>query len=405
MPFKSEKVEFIGSQGARLAARLDLPAVPPQAFCLFAHCFTCSKDTRASTYIAAALAERGFAVLRFDFTGLGGSGGDFANTNFSSNVADLVAAADFLRAVHRAPEIIVGHSLGGSAALVAAPQIPELRAVATIGSPFEPRHVLERIRGRADIEQAGEAEVDIGGRPFRIRKQFLEDLSGHQLAGIVAGLRRALLVMHSPRDTIVDIENAAKIFATAKHPKSFVSLDPADHLLSGRADAAYAGHLLGAWAERHVAPRGPKPPAAVEGKVVVQETREGKFTQLVAAGRHVLRADEPESAGGLDTGLTPYDLLLAALGTCTAMTLRLYAERRSLPLDRVTVELRHDKVHAEDCSECESKGGLLDQVERIVRLEGDLDAAQRAKLLEIADKCPVHRTLQAKVAVSTRLGD
>lgn len=405
MPFKSAKVEFAGSQGARLAARLDLPAVPPTAFCLFAHCFTCSKDTRASTHISSALAERGFAVLRFDFTGLGGSDGDFANTNFSSNVADLVAAAEFLRTEYRAPELVVGHSLGGSATLVAAPQIPEVQAVVTIGSPFDPGHVLERIRGRAEIERSGEAEVDIGGRPFRIRKQFLDDLSGQRLAGIVAGLRKALLVMHSPRDTIVDIENAARIFATAKHPKSFVSLDPADHLLTRRDDATYAGHLLAAWAARHIVASGPKPPEAVAGKVVVRETHEGKFTQLIAAGRHVVRADEPESAGGLDTGFTPYDLLLAALGACTSMTLRMYAERRNLPLDRVTVELQHDKIHAQDSSECESTDGRLDRLERIVRLEGDLDDAQRAKLLEIAAKCPVHRTLHGKITVPTRLAD
>ncbi len=405
MPFKSEKVEFEGSQGARLAARLDLPALPPTAFCLFAHCFTCSKDTRASAHVAAALAERGFAVLRFDFTGLGGSGGDFANTNFSSNVADLVAAAGFLRTAYRAPALLVGHSLGGSAALVAAAQIPEVQAVATIGSPFDPSHVLERIRGRADIERAGEAEVDIGGRPFRIRKQFLDDLSGQRLADIVAALRKALLVMHSPRDTIVDVENAARIFAQAKHPKSFVSLDPADHLLTQREDAVYAGHILAAWAARHIVPQAPKPPAAVAGKVVVQETREGKFTQLIAAGPHVLRADEPESVGGLDTGFTPYDLLLAALGACTSMTLRLYAERKHLPLDRVTVELQHAKVHAEDCAECESTGGKLDRLERILHLEGNLDDVQRAKLLEIADKCPVHRTLHGEISVPTRLGD
>lgn len=401
----SLKIDFPGSQGTRLAARLDLPPVPPRAFCLFAHCFTCSKDTRASTYLATALAERGFAVLRFDFTGLGGSEGEFANTNFSSNVADLVAAADFLRERHRAPELLVGHSLGGSAVLAAAGAIASARAVATIGSPFEPGHVLERIGGRAEVERSGEAEVDIGGRRFRIRREFLEDVAGRKLADALGGLRKALLVMHSPRDTIVDIENAARIFAAAKHPKSFVSLDPADHLLTRREDARYAAHLLAAWAERHVAGVAPPPPEAVAGKVVVRETREGTFSQHVVAGAHVVRADEPASAGGLDSGLTPYDFLLAGLGACTSMTLRLYADRKRLPLERVTVELRHEKTHAADCADAETRAGRIDRLERLIRLEGDLDPVQRAKLLEIADKCPVHRTLHGEIEIPTRLVD
>lgn len=401
----SQRIDFPGSQGGRLAARLDLPAVPPVAYCLFAHCFTCSKDTRASTYLASALAARGFAVLRFDFTGLGGSEGEFANTNFSSNVADLVAAAEFLRTEFRAPELLVGHSLGGSAVLAAAAAIPSARAVATIGSPFEPGHVLERIGGRDEIQRAGEAEVDIGGRRFRIRRQFLEDVAGRRLDAALGGLRKALLVMHSPRDTIVEIENAARIFAAARHPKSFLSLDPADHLLSRREDAAYAAEFLAAWAQRYVAGAVPGPPSGVAGKVVVRETCEGKFAQHVVAGRHVLRADEPTASGGLDSGISPYDFLLAGLGACTATTLRLYAERKHLPLERVTVEPRHDKLHTADCADCESRAARIDRIERLIRLEGTLAPADRAKLLEIADKCPVHRTLHGEIEIPTRLMD
>jgi putative redox protein len=393
----------MGALGARLAARLDRPAAPPVAYALFAHCFTCSKDTRAATYVAAALAERGIACLRFDFTGLGGSEGDFANTDFSSNVADLVAAADFLRTHHRAPEILVGHSLGGAAVLAAAARIPEALGVATIGAPAEPAHVLRHIPDPARIAADGEAEVILAGRTFRIRKSFLDDITGRRLADAIGGLRKALLVMHSPRDDVVDIENATRIFVAAKHPKSFVSLDPADHLLSRREDAAYAGYVLAAWAARYLPPRAPEAPAPVAGKVVVRETRDGRFAQLVAAGPHVLRADEPMEVGGLGSGPTPYDLVLAGLGACTSMTVRMYADLKKLPLERVTVELRHDKIHAQDCAECETKEGKIDRIERVVRLEGTLDEASRAKLLEIANKCPVHRTLHSEVTVSTRL--
>jgi putative redox protein len=399
----SEKVDFTGALGTRLAARLDRPVFPPVAYALFAHCFTCSKDTRAAAYVAAALAERGIACLRFDFTGLGGSEGDFANTDFSSNVEDLVAAADFLRTHHRAPEILVGHSLGGAAVLAAAARVPEAVGVVTIGAPAEPAHVLRHIPDQARIAATGEAEVVLAGRSFRIRKSFLDDVASQRLAPAIGGLRKALLVMHSPRDDAVDIENATRIFVAAKHPKSFVSLDPADHLLSRREDAAYAGHVLSAWAARYLPARGPEAPASVAGKVVVRETREGPFTQLVTAGPHLLRADEPVDSGGLGSGPSPYDLVLAGLGACTSMTVRMYADRKKLPLERVTVELRHDKIHAQDCAECETKEGKLDRIERVVRLEGALDEAMRAKLLEIANKCPVHRTLHSEVTVPTRL--
>ena len=397
----SKPIRFPAPQGHELAARLELPAAEPRAYALFAHCFTCSKDSKAAAYISQALAARGIAVLRFDFTGLGMSGGDFAESNFSSNVGDLLAAARYLREQHQAPQLLVGHSLGGAAVLAAAHNIAEARAVATIGTPYEPKHIEHLLRdGKDQILAAGEAKVDIGGRPFTIRKQFLEDLEQHDPAKTIGSLKKALLILHSPRDRIVDINNAANIFMAAKHPKSFVSLDDADHLLSRAEDAAYAAEVLAAWASRYLE----KGMERVPG-VRVMEAGSGKFAQDILAGRHRLRADEPESFGGMDSGPAPYDLLAAALGACTAMTIRLYAEHKNLPLERVTVDLAHDKVHAIDCAECETREGRIDRIERVITLEGDLDPGQRAKLLEIANKCPVHRTLQSEVFIPTRLAD
>ncbi len=405
MTTQTNLIHFPGAFGTALAARLDLPPTAPIAYALFAHCFTCSKDSLAAARISAALVEHGFGVLRFDFTGLGGSAGDFANTNFSSNVADLVAAAAWLREHHQAPRVLIGHSLGGAAVLAAAGQIAEAAAVATIGAPFDPGHVQHLLgSAAAEIAATGEAEVTLVGRKFRIRKQFLDDLAANGNGERIGHLRKALLVFHSPRDTTVDIENAARIYAAARHPKSFVSLDTADHLLTGKADAAYVAAVLAAWAGRYVNATAavPAPPPAT-GEVTVMETLEGRFTQDITAGAYHLRADEPATAGGNDSGFTPYDLLLASLGACTSMTLRMYAEQKKWPLERVTVQLRHNKIHAKDCAECETREGKIDRIEREIRLTGNLDAAQRARLMEIADKCPIHRTLHSEVLIKTRM--
>jgi len=399
-------IHFPGALGDRLAARLDLPVTPPAAFVLFAHCFTCSKDSLAASRISAALTDNGLGVLRFDFTGLGASEGDFANTNFSSNVADLVAAASWLREHHQAPRILVGHSLGGAAVLAAAEQIPESAAVSTIGAPYDPAHVRRLLEGvTPEIEAAGTADVTIAGRKFRIKQQFLDDISSQNSNRYLAQLRKALLIFHSPRDTTVSIENAGMIFAAAKHPKSFISLDDADHLLTRKEDALYVASVLASWASRYVkqAPRPAVP--AEEGVVTVSETLENKFTQSIGVGGHHLRADEPESFGGTNTGPSPYDLLLASLGACTSMTLRLYADRKNWPLEHVTVRLKHEKIHARDCAECETKEGKIDRIDREIELQGALDASQRARLLEIANRCPVHRTLHSEVVVPTRLID
>jgi putative redox protein len=398
----SIKVTFPGSAGVALAARLDTPDTAPRAFALFAHCFTCSKDSKAPTHIARALVEQGIALLRFDFTGLGGSEGEFENTDFSSNVADLHAAADWLRTQYQAPTILIGHSLGGAAALAAAGDIAEARAVVTLNAPFAPDHVTHQFADRIGlIEREGVAEVTLAGRAFKLRREFLADLAGQRQAERIATLRRALLVMHAPGDAVVSIDNAQAIYTAARHPKSFISLDSADHLLTRADDARYAARVLAAWVSRYLpaAPASSVPP----GTVRVSERRLGRFTTEVSTAGHTIYADEPASVGGDDTGLTPYELLQAALGACTVMTLRLYAERRQLPLVRASVDIAHDKVHAADCADCETRDGKVDRIYRRLTLEGDLDAEQRAKLLEIADKCPVHRTLHSEVKVMTEL--
>jgi len=399
------KVEFPGSQGGMLAARLEMPSGPARAHALFAHCFTCSKDIFAATRIARGLADRGIAVLRFDFTGLGASEGDFANTDFSSNVDDLLRAADWLRREHAAPSVLIGHSLGGAAVLVAAGRVPEAKAVATIGAPSDPAHLAHLfVPARAEIEAAGEAEVDIAGRRFRIRKQFLDDIEGQRLAEAVAAMRRPLLLFHSPRDEVVGIENAGAIFRAAKHPKSFVSLDDADHLLSRREDAAYVADVLSAWAGRYIGqPEEAAQAAGEPGVVLVRETGEGDFQQQVIVGPHRMLADEPAAVGGMDTGPTPYGYLLAGLGACTSMTIRMYANRKKWPLDGVSVTLVHKKVHADDCADCETHEGHIDRIDREIELVGPLDAEQRARLLEIADRCPVHRTLNSEIWIRTSL--
>jgi putative redox protein len=405
----TERFQFTGEGGHQLAASLDLPEREPLAYALFAHCFTCGKDVLAAKRIAVALSARGIAVLRFDFTGLGSSEGDFANSTFSSNVADLVRAAGHLRDTRKAPAILIGHSLGGAAILAAAGQIPEARAVVTIAAPSDPAHVTGLFKDRiADIRRHGKVEVSLAGRPFHISREFLDDIAEHGLMAQVASLHKALLIMHSPTDDTVGIDNATRIFVAAKHPKSFVSLADADHLLSDRRDAAYVADVIAAWATRYLEPVTPEQAADhVEAprQVVVRETRASKFQQAISIGPHRLLADEPVAAGGEDSGPGPYDLVLAGLGACTSMTMRLYAERMALPLERVTVTLTHGKIHAEDCAECETETGMLDQIDRVIRMEGNLDAEQRKKLMEIADKCPVHRTLTSEIHIVTRPAD
>jgi uncharacterized OsmC-like protein/alpha-beta hydrolase superfamily lysophospholipase len=403
----STRIEFTGSLGHPLAGRLDTPDGQPRAWAVFAHCFTCSKDTKAAAYIARALAEAGFGVLRFDFTGLGGSGGDFGNTHFSSNVDDLVAAADWLRAGHGAPALLVGHSLGGAAVLAAAHRIADARAVVTLGAPFEPAHVTRQLgESLALIETEGQARVTLGGRQFALRREFLDDVAGQPQAERIHALHRPLLVLHAPGDKVVDIDNARRIFERALHPKSFVSLDDADHLLSREADARYAAGIIAAWSARYLPAAEPsmpaaKPEALQAGTVRVSERGTGAFAVSIQAGRHTLVGDEPLAVGGDDLGPNPYELLLASLGACTVMTLRMYARQKQWPLENTRVKLTHGKIHAVDCKDCETKEGKVDQIERQIELLGPLDTTQRARLMEIADKCPVHRSLHSEIRVLT----
>ena len=401
---RSERFNFPNAKGEQLAATLDLPLGKPTAYALFAHCFTCGKNNLAAERIAERLAINGIAVLRFDFTGLGSSEGEFANTHFSSNVDDLVAAADHLRKMAGAPAILIGHSLGGCAVLAASHRIADARAVVTIAAPYDPSHVTGLFKQHIDtIKEKGEVEVALAGRPFTIKREFLDDVAEKKLDACLATLRKALLVFHSPTDDLVGIDNASHIFGAAKHPKSFVSLAGADHLLSKKDDAVYVANVIAAWAERYLDKPEVMTEAEVEaGLVLVRETHGGKFQQEILTGPHRLLADEPIKLGGLDSGPGPYDFLLAGLGACTAMTIRLYADFKKIPLANVSVRLNHEKkIHTKDCEDCADKVTKVDHIERAITLEGALDSAQRAKLMEIADKCPVHQTLESKIDIHT----
>jgi putative redox protein len=399
-------VRFPNTAGQQLAGRLEMPAHgKPRAFAIYAPCFTCGKDVRAAVDICRALCMQGIAVLRFDFTGLGESQGLFADTTLSSDISDLVQASKFLEQNHQAPKILVGHSLGGTAALEAAHLIPSCIAVATVAAPANPDHVADLLgAARQVIEQQGEAEVLLAGRKFHFKKAFLDDLNNQHWQEHIRQLRKPLLIFHSPTDATVDISNAGMIFAAALHPKSFVSLSGADHLLSRREDSEYVGLMLAAWASKYLGELGMQPAAspANDGQVVVQIGRE-HYRADVYAGAHALVADEPAQVGGTDAGPSPYGLLTSALGACTAITLRMYADRKQWPLDGISVRLSHDKIHAQDCAECETKVGKLDKFEREITLSGALSAEQKQRLLEIANKCPVHQTLESEVIIETRL--
>jgi putative redox protein len=400
----TERITFAGHDGGRLAARLDLPEGPVLATALFAHCFTCSKDIPAARRISARLAAMGIAVLRFDFTGLGHSEGEFANTTFTSNVEDLIAAAHYLVGRDMAPALLIGHSLGGAAVLRARAGSPSVKAVVTLGAPADPGHVSHHFeQALPEIEQEGSAEVSLGGRPFRIGKAFVDDISEAALTPSVADLKAALLILHAPRDETVSIDNASTLFLAAKHPKSFVTLDDADHLITRAKDAEYAADVISAWVSRYIELRPPAPPpGAPEGVVRVTEADPNGFLQDIQAGpRHHVVADEPVSYGGTDRGMSPYGFVSSGLGACTSMTIRMYARRKKWPLTSVSVDVCHNKVHAQDAGL--NGDAKVDLFRRKIRLEGPLDQAQRDRLVEIADKCPVHRTLEGSAHITTEL--
>lgn len=400
----SKRITFKNQDDLELSARLELPAGrPPIYFAIFAHCFTCSKNVKAATVISRELTQYGFAVLRFDFTGLGMSEGKFEETNFTSNLSDLESAAKYLEENHDSPKLLIGHSLGGTAVLHAAERIKSIEAIATIGAPFEAQHVLHLIEeSREEIEEKGLAKVHIGGRPFTIGSQFIQDIEKHNTDGFLPKLKKPILILHSPQDEIVNIDNAAKIYTSAFHPKSFVTLDGANHLLTNPDDAAYVAKVVSSWVSRYLPPEKEVKPDSPED-VVVQLGSDG-FTTEIHAGNHPILADEPKDVGGNDMGPTPYQLLNASLGSCTAMTLKMYADRKKWDLQKVTVHLSHSKKHVEDSSDPEGKHSKVEVFKRILEIEGDLDGEQLKKLLNIAEKCPVHRTLtESDVQIKTEL--
>ncbi|HGM6729080.1 TPA: alpha/beta fold hydrolase [Stenotrophomonas maltophilia] len=393
----SPKLTIPGARGIRLAARIEAPQATPRGWAIFAHCFTCGKDSAAAVRVSRALALAGIGVVRFDFAGLGGSDGEFADSSFASNVDDLIAVARDMDAQGRAPSLLVGHSLGGAAALAAATEIDSVRAVATIGAPASVDHLLGQFGPAAitAIAEHGEAEVILAGRPFNIRREFVEDARQQDLETRIARLGKPLLVMHAPGDTVVGIDNATRIFSAARHPKSFISLDDANHLLSHRPDADYAAAVIAAWASRYLPTQRADIPdtVAIEG-VTAQETGEGNYQLSISSGRHRLLADEPISVGGLDSGMSPYELVSAGLAACTVMTMRMYANRKGLPLKRARIRVVHSKRPDQSPA---------DVFTRHIHLQGDLDDAQRARLLEIADRCPVDLTLIRGSDVETTL--
>ena len=392
---KTIKLQFDNADGLALSARLEMPVdKKPLAYALLAHCFTCTKNLMAVTNISRALTAQGVAVLRFDFTGLGESEGDFADTNFSSNVQDLVDAAAHLEEHYEAPKIIIGHSLGGAAVLMAAGSISSIKAVATVGAPADPPHVKHLFQNSLEeIEQSGEALVSLSGRPFKIKKQFVDDLEKTDLATRLKALKKPLLILHSPQDEIVDIKNAEKIYIGAMHPKSFVSLDGADHLLSRKEDSTYVGHMIASWAVRYVklevSTEGPE----TDHQVVVRNEMQNGFLSEIMANKHYLVADEPKDVGGTNLGGTPYDLLVSALGACTAITIRMYAKHKGIDLQEVKVHLTRKKRHSADASNTDNPNSMIELIDFELEVAGNLSEEEKAGILRIAHKCPVHKTL------------
>ncbi|MGR7525718.1 bifunctional alpha/beta hydrolase/OsmC family protein [Klebsiella aerogenes] len=407
---QKQKITFLNKDGIPLSGLLESPE-HPKAYALFAHCFTCGKDLISASQISRALVEKGIATLRFDFTGLGGSEGEFANSNFSSNVDDLLAAARYLGAHFRAPELLVGHSLGGTAVLIAALQLESVKCVATIGTPAEPAHILKQFASQVDtLCEKGEVHVSLAGREFTLKKQFIEDVSHFHVRAQLHTLNKALLILHSPRDATVLIDQAERLYTGARHPKSFISLDNADHLLSRKEDARYAAECIACWAERYLpvtasaAPPQSSERQPGEGEVVVS-TGKGDFQCEVRTMAHRWLADEPMDVGGNNSGPTPYDQLLAALGACTSMTLRMYARRKQWPLERLIITLKHSRRHLEDCVDCLDGKSIADHIQCDIQVSGALSEEEKARLLEIASLCPVHKTLHNHISVTTRLAE
>lgn len=399
------KITFKNKDGLDLKGSIELPDNRvPHNFVLFAHCFTCNKNFFAVKNISNSLVSHGFGVLRFDFTGLGESEGDFEDSNFSGNVEDLISAASYLEENYKAPSLLIGHSLGGAAVLFAAKLLSSVTAIATIGAPSHIGHIKHLLKDDLNkIQEKGMSAVNIGGRNFNIKKQFLDDLENKDLKELIPHLNKSLLILHSPQDTIVGIKNAEEIYLAAKHPKSFISLDGADHLLSNKIDSSYAGNIIGSWAHRYLDI--PEQLEIKAGLDVVAHLGPEGFTTQIKAGKHNLIADEPEHFGGNDFGPNPYEYVSAGLAACTSMTLQMYAKRKGWVLDFVETQVNYGKEYAIDCENCEKDEAKIDTFKRKLTIKGDLDGEQRKKLLEIANKCPVHKTLNTETQIITSLVD
>jgi uncharacterized OsmC-like protein/alpha/beta superfamily hydrolase len=401
-----QKIIFINGDGVELVGRIELPADQfAHNFALFAHCFTCTKNLSAVKNISRSLTSAGFGVLRFDFTGLGESEGDFADTNFSGNVEDLMAAAEYLEEHFSAPSLLVGHSLGGAAVIFAASQLRSVKAVATVGAPSSPKHIQHLLMNSLDeIENKGMVVVNLSGREFTIKKQFLDDLEVHSLPEVARQMNKALLIMHSPQDTTVAIKNAEEIYLATHHPKSFVSLDGADHLLMKKEDSLYVGKVIAEWASRYVdIPKMER--ISSKSDVMVSLDADAGYTTQMKVGNHYMLADEPKAVGGNDFGPNPYDLVSAGLSACTAITVQMYVRRKGWDLKNIEVHTSYSKQHAFDCENCDEDSAKIDTFSREIKLEGELDVKQIQRILQIADRCPVHRTLHSQTQIDTKLID
>ena len=400
------KLEITNSKGYALNAYLDLPAdQKPSHYALFAHCFTCASNSNAARNISHALTQHGFGVLRFDFTGLGNSEGEFSDSYFSANVQDLLDVNEYMSAKFQSPSLLVGHSLGGAAVFVAASKLENVKAVATIGTPAHIDHVKQHFSHQFEADHPDDpVKVDIGGRPFVINQEFVDDFSKTDLPKVVKGLKKPILIFHAPFDKIVSIDNAQQLYQAAMHPKSFVSLNDADHLLSKRMDSQYVGDVIGAWVGRYFPPQKDKK-LTTEGEQLVGHLNllEDNFTTFIQTDKHALVADEPTSVGGDDFGPSPYELLGASLAACTAMTLKLYAKRKKWDLEEVYVYITHSKKHIEDMEEKETV--FLDHISKKMKFIGNLSREQKQRLAEIASKCPVHRTLTSEVVFDSEVID
>lgn len=408
----TERITFTNPSGQMLSARLDLPEGGCRFYALYVHCFTCSKDLLPASRICRFLAAQGIGVLRFDMTGLGASEGDFAETNFETNIGDILSAVEAMTRASKEPSLLIGHSLGGTAAIVASGHIPSLKAVVSINAPSHPRHVKKRFLDQEDkIVKEGSAEVMVEGRPFVIKKHFLEALEETDMQTILQNLTVPLLVMQAPDDSIVHQQNGFDLFAAAKNPKSFCALPGADHLLTDLKSSEYVASMIKAWSAPYIAEtHGTLSSSPIES-VVVAENKKGKFTQDVTWGEHIFRADEPvEIAGGLGTGPSPYDFLTAALGACTSMTLRMYADLKKIPVEHISVRVQHHKEDRPEEKEILTtlplkKPDQMDVFSREISIEGPVTAEQKASLLTIAEKCPVHKTLSRRSEIVTKLTD